>query len=99
VVHEPVDGRQRHGFVGEDLAPFAERLVGCDEQGSAFIAGGDQLKQYAGLSLILGDVGDVVEDQQLVLVELGDGGLEPSSRPCSLWTRSVVRMNSTRRPF
>jgi hypothetical protein len=27
--------------------------------------------------LILGDVGDVVEDQQLVLVELGDGGFEP----------------------
>jgi hypothetical protein len=24
--------------------------------------------------MILGDVGDVVEDQQLVLVELGDGG-------------------------
>jgi hypothetical protein len=38
VVHEPIDGRQRHGLVGENLAPFAERLVGRDEQGSAFIA-------------------------------------------------------------
>ena len=75
MVHEPVDGRQRHGFVGEDLAPFAERLIGRDQQGSAFIAGGDQLEQYAGLSLILGDVGDIVKDQQLVLVEF-DGGLE-----------------------
>jgi len=26
---------------------------------------------------MLGDLGDIVEDQQLVLVELGDGGLEP----------------------
>jgi hypothetical protein len=26
--------------------------------------------------LILGDVGEVVEDQQVVLVELGDGGFE-----------------------
>src|SRR5258708_184133 len=58
------------------LAPFTERLVGRDQQGSAFIAGGDQLEQHTGLGLILGDVGDIVEDQQLVLVELGDGGLE-----------------------
>jgi hypothetical protein len=43
MVHEPVDGRQRHGLVGENLAPFAEGLVGRDEQGPAFIAGGDQL--------------------------------------------------------
>ena len=45
-------------------------------RGSAFIAGGDQLEQHTGLGLILGDVGDIVEDQQLVLVELGDSGLE-----------------------
>jgi len=31
VVDEAVDGRQRHGRIGEDLAPFAERLVGCDQ--------------------------------------------------------------------
>ena len=101
MVHEPVDSRQRHRLVGENLAPFAERLVGRDQQGPAFIAGGDQLEQHTGLGLILGDVGDIVEDQQLVLVELGDGGFEPSSRraTCNLWTRSVVRMNSTRRPF
>ena len=63
VVHEPVDGRQRHGLVGENLAPFAERLVGGDEQRSAFIAGGDQLEQNSGLGLILGDVGDIVESR------------------------------------
>jgi hypothetical protein len=77
VVHEPIDGCQRHGLVGEDLAPFAEGLVGRDQKGSAFIAGSDQLEQHTGLGLILGDVGDIVEDQQLVLVELGDGGLKP----------------------
>jgi hypothetical protein len=31
MVHEPVDSRQRHGLVGENLAPFAEGLVGRDE--------------------------------------------------------------------
>ena len=77
MVHEPIDGCQRHGPVGENLAPFAEGLVCRDQEGSAFIAGGDQLEQHTGLGLILGDVGNIVEDQQLVLVELGDGGFEP----------------------
>ena len=61
----------------EKILPDSPRLVGRDEQGSAFIAGGDQLEQHAGLGLTLADIGDVVEDQQLVLVELGDGGFEP----------------------
>ena len=39
VVHKPVLGRQRRGSVGEDLAPFTERLISRDEQGSAFISG------------------------------------------------------------
>ena len=45
-MHEPVDSRQRRGVVGENLAPFGEGLVGRDEKGSAFIAGGDQLPRY-----------------------------------------------------
>ena len=79
MVHEPIDGRQRHGLahdwaceaelaqvIDAELAPFAEGLVGRDQQGSAFITSGDQLEQHTGLGLILGDVGDIVEDQQLV---------------------------------
>jgi hypothetical protein len=31
--------------------------------------------------LVLGDVGEVVEDQQVVLVELGDGGFEGELAP------------------
>ena len=76
VVDEAVDGGERHGLVGENLAPFAEGLVGGDEQGAALVAGADQLEQHAGLGLILGDVGEVVEDQQVIFVELGDGGFE-----------------------
>jgi hypothetical protein len=41
----------------KNLAPFAEGLVGRDEQRSAFVADGDQLEQNAGLGLILGGVG------------------------------------------
>ena len=66
--------------LGKYPMPFPEGLVGGDEQRAALVAGGDELEDDAGLGLVLGDVGDVVEDQQVVLVELGDGGLELRGR-------------------
>lgn len=41
-----------------------------------FVAPADQLEEHRGLCLILGDVGDVVEDEQVVTIEFGDGGLQ-----------------------
>src|SRR6202049_374924 len=73
VVDETVDGGERHGLVGEDVVPFAERLIGGNRQRSPLVAHGNQLEQDAGLGLLLGDGGAVVEDQQVELVELGDG--------------------------
>ena len=58
---EPVDGGQRHGLVGEDAAPVAERLVGRDQQGSSFVPGSNQFKQDACFRLVLGNVGEVIE--------------------------------------
>ena len=46
------------------------------EHGPALVAGADQLEQHAGLGLVLGDVGEVVEDQQVEAVEPVDGGFE-----------------------
>jgi len=76
VVDEAIDEGQRHRLVGEDLSPFAERLVGGDQQGSPLVSGTDELEPDAGFGLILGDLGEVVEDQEVVLVEPGDGGFE-----------------------
>jgi hypothetical protein len=73
---ETVDHGQRHGGIGEDLAPLTERLICGDEDGAAFVAGTDELEQDAGLGLILADVGEVVEDQEVEAVETVDGGLE-----------------------
>src|SRR5450631_1288977 len=76
VMDEAIDGCERHGLVWEDLAPFAEWLIGCDHHGPPLVTRGDQLEQDARLGLILGDVGDVVEDKQIVAVELGDHAFE-----------------------
>ena len=63
MMNEPVDGSQGHGGIGEDCVPLAEGLVGGDEHGSSLVSCADKLEQHAGLGLILGDIGDVVEDQ------------------------------------
>ena len=76
MVNEAIDRREGHSLVREDFAPFAERLVGGDEHRSPFVAGTDQFEQNAGLRLILGDIGEIVENQQMIFVEFGDGRLE-----------------------
>src|SRR6516162_10707381 len=47
VVNEAIDDGERHRLIGEDLAPFAERLVGGDEQGSPLIPGADEFEEHA----------------------------------------------------
>jgi hypothetical protein len=56
-------------------------LIGRDQHRAPFVARRDQFEQDAGLGLILGDVGDVVEDEQVVAVELGDRGFERQFAP------------------
>lgn len=73
---EAVDCGERHGLIREDAPPFAERLVGGDEQRAALVARGDQFEQHAGFGLILGHIGDVVEDEQVVAIELRDSRFE-----------------------
>ena len=48
----------------------------ADEQGSPFIAGGDELEEHTGLGLVFADVGEVIQDQQVIFVELGNSGFE-----------------------
>src|SRR5438445_8611623 len=84
VMNEAVDGGERHGLVWKDLAPFAEWLVGGDQHGAPLVAAADQLEQHAGLGLILADVDDVIEDQEMILVELGERAFQ-----CELASRDL----------
>src|SRR5260221_5549327 len=84
VMDEAVDGGEGHGLIGEDLAPLSERLVCGDQHGSPFVSGGNQLEENAGLGMVLGDICDVVEDQQVVVVELGDGAFQRQLAACLL---------------
>src|ERR1035438_9528835 len=56
VMHESIDSCQGHGWILEDLSPFAEGLIGRDEQRAALVASTDQLEQHRGFCLILGHI-------------------------------------------
>ena len=81
MMNEPVDGGQRHGRIGEYRIPFSEGLVCRDQHGSALISRADEFEQDARFSLILGDVGNVVEDQQVEFIQLRDGAFEDEIAP------------------
>jgi len=68
VVDEAVDGGDSHRLVGEDLTPAAEGLVGRDGDAAVFVAPGDQFEEDASRGLILGDVGEVTENDKVVFV-------------------------------
>ena len=99
-MNEAVDGGEGHGWIREDRVPGTEWLVGRDQHGATLVSRADEFEQHAGLSLVLGDVCDVVEDQQLELVELRDGAFEGeiAARLLQLLdqVRSVVRVKRTR---
>ena len=70
VVDHPVDGRRRGHWVGEDVLPLGEDQVGRDAQGPAFVAFGDECEEHLGLFGPLGQVPQVVQQQEVVVVEL-----------------------------
>lgn len=55
------------------------------------VAGADEFEQDRGFDLILGDVGGILEDQQVIFVELGDGGLKRQIAPGELKLLYEVR--------
>jgi hypothetical protein len=76
VMDQPVDGGHRHGPVGENLVPFAKRLVGRYAKGTALIPGAYELEQHRRLCLILADICEIVQDDQVEAIQSVDGGLQ-----------------------
>ena len=47
-------------------------MIGRYEKTFSFISLGDQLEQHAGFSLVLPDVGQVIQDNQIEAIEFGE---------------------------
>ncbi len=52
VMHQAIDGGDRHPRVREDGVPAGERLVGRDEDALALVALGDQFEQNGRFGLV-----------------------------------------------
>jgi hypothetical protein len=65
MVDKAINGDNGHARIREDAVPPGEWLVGGIEQTAVFIAFGNQFKQHARFGLVLGSVGNVVEDDQV----------------------------------
>lgn len=76
MVDKPVHGGSRHGGIRKDVIPGGKRLICGDGDAVSFVSMGDELEQDAGLGFVLADIGEVVEDDELVLVELVEGAGE-----------------------
>ena len=74
-MNEAIYGGERHGLVWKNSPPFAEGLICRDQHGAPLVARADQLEQDARLRLVLGDIGEIVEDQQVA----SRGELSPSA--------------------
>ena len=75
MMNQTIDGGQGYGLIGKNPSPFAEGLIGGDQHRSPLVSRADQFEQNAGFRLILGDIGEVVENQQMA----SRGELSPSA--------------------
>ena len=70
VVHDPVYGRRGGHGVGEDAFPLREDQVGRDAQRPTFVAFGDEGEEDLGLLSALGQVAEIVQEQEVEVVQL-----------------------------
>src|SRR5208282_603053 len=64
VVDEAVDQRDDAGGAGEHLVPVGERAVGGDQGALGLVASADQLEQHVGVAVGVGEIADLVDDQE-----------------------------------
>jgi hypothetical protein len=69
-------GAVRDVWFREDPVPFSKGLIGGDHDGTPLVTGTDQFEEHARFGLVLGDIGQIVEDEQIELVELVDGSFQ-----------------------
>jgi hypothetical protein len=64
VMDEAVDHRNDTGCVGENLVPFGEVSVGCDQGAFGLVAAADQLEEKVGMAVGVRQVSNFIYDQK-----------------------------------
>ena len=79
-MHETIHRGECHRLVGEHLFPRRERRVGGDRDALALVALRDKFEEHGGLGLIAAHVAQIVEDQEIESIELGQLPLADADR-------------------
>src|SRR5690606_28769442 len=98
VMNKSVHCSEGHGGIGKDPIPFSKGLIGSDHYRSTLISRGYEFKQHTCFGLVFGDVGEIVENEQIELVELCDGGFELELTPCDLKLLDEIRRACKQHP-
>ena len=70
VVGQAIENGACEAFCAEDLGPFIERQVGCDDDGAAFVALRDDLEEKLGPGLAQWHKTQFINDQQVLADQL-----------------------------
>ena len=70
VVGQAIENGACEAFRAEDLGPFIERQVGCDDDGAAFVALRDDLEEKLGPGLAQWHKTQLINDQQVLADQL-----------------------------
>jgi len=64
VVQQAIQQRRGDNGIAEDLTPFGEAAVGCEDHGALFIAGVDELEEQIAAAGRDGQIADFIDDEQ-----------------------------------
>jgi len=64
MMQEAIEQGCRYDRVAEHLAPFGEAAVRCQDHGTFFVTGVDELEQQVGAAGGDGHIADLVDDEQ-----------------------------------
>ena len=67
VVKKAVEQRCGHHGIAKDITPFGEAAVGCQDHGTLFVSGVDELEEQVGRVGFQRQVTELVDDQQFRL--------------------------------
>ena len=78
VVHDAVDDRRGRRRVEEDLGPARERQISRHHQAPALVAPADEAEQQVGAGLVERNVAELVQNNDVEAVELGELAGQPA---------------------
>jgi hypothetical protein len=64
VVKKAVEQRCGHHRIAKDITPFGEAAVGCQDHGTLFVSGVDELEEEIAAAGRDGKIPDLVDDEQ-----------------------------------